>query len=164
MESSGEKTIKLTQLDIACETSLTCNKYQLIFDSTENAEVFFRYKAHLIEVNKLSIGITLGKITREEAIETVRKGLVYSMRAGDRLVLFMGNIAIDWKNTFNDATWFPTDLIFNFAEWRKDAVYKKIVKPEEDVDLMGNKNCYFMREKFDLIILVNDADHDQENR
>ena len=106
----------------------------------------------------------MGTITREQAIETVRKGLVYAMRIGDRLVLYTGNISIDWKNIFNDAIWLPTDKIFNFAEWRKDEVYKKIVKPEEDVDLMGNKNCYFMNEKFDIVILANDEDKDAETR
>jgi hypothetical protein len=48
---------------------------------------------------------------------------------------------------------FPTSLIFDFDEWRKDEVYKRIVRPEEDHDLLGNKKCYFMNENFDLIIL-----------
>lgn len=42
--------------------------------------VFFRYKARLIELNKLLLGVTLGSTTREEIIETVRKALVAAMR------------------------------------------------------------------------------------
>ena len=79
-------------------------------------------------------------------------------------MLYTGNISIDWKNVFNDEKMFPTDKIFDFAEWRKEANYKKIVKPEEDVDLMGNKNCFFMNDKFDIIILSNDEAKDAESR
>lgn len=152
--AASEKTIKLTQLDKACEASFDQNHYQLVFDKTGNAEVFFRYKAHLIEVNKLQIGITMGKVTVEEAIEKIRRGLIYCMRSGDRLVLYCGNIAPDFKERFNsDATNFPSDLVFNFEEWRKEEHYKKVVRPDEDHDLLGNKNCYYMNEKFNIIIL-----------
>lgn len=107
----------------------------------------------MVEINKLSLSISLGRITKDEAIEQLRKALVYSMRIGDRLVLNCGKYAIDFRNDFNDPVNFPTDLIFNFEEWRKDENYKKIVRPEEDVDLLGNKKCYFMNDNFDIIIL-----------
>lgn len=61
--SIPEHTIKLTQLDTAVEDVFSRQKYSIIFDKTGNAEVFFRYKAHLIEVNKLSIGVTIGSKT-----------------------------------------------------------------------------------------------------
>ena len=155
------QTIKLTELDTACEKSFSTGKYQLVFDKTCNAEVFFRYKAHLIEVNKLQIGISIGKFTKEEAIEKIRKGLVYSMRSGDRLVLFCGNIAPDFKNELtSDASNFPAEVVFNFNEWRKEANYKKIVRADEDHDLMGNKNMFWMSEKFNMIILQNDEDEE----
>jgi hypothetical protein len=48
---------------------------------------------------------------------------------------------------------FPTNLVFNFNEWRKDDVYMRVVRPEEDVDLLGNKKCYFMNDNFTIIIL-----------
>lgn len=129
-KAASEQTIKLTQLDKAIENSFKGNnRYSVVFDSTHNAEVFFRYKAHLIEVNKLSIGVTIGKISKEDALETIRKGLVYCMRSGDRLVLYLGNTAIDFKNNFtSDETNFPAEKIFNFAEWRKEENYKKIVR------------------------------------
>ena len=108
----------------------------------------------MIEVNKLSIGIAIGKYTKEEALEQIRRGLVYSMRSGDRLVLFCGNIAPDFKKEMtSDAANFPAEVVFNFNEWRKEENYKKIVRDEEDHDLMGNKKMFWMSEKFDLIIL-----------
>ena len=33
-------------------------------------------------------------------------------------------------------------------------MYKRIVRPEEDQDIVGNKKCYVMNESFDLIILL----------
>ena len=75
------------------------------------------------------------------------------MRSGDRLVLSVGNINIEWMKVFNDEKQFPIDKIFNFAEWRKEANYKKILKPEEDVDYMGNKNMFSMNDKFNIVIL-----------
>jgi hypothetical protein len=107
----------------------------------------------MIDIHKLVLSINLGKITKDEAIEQLRKALVYSMRIGDRYVLNMGKLNIDFRTQFDDPVNFPIDLIFDFDEWRNDDVYKRIVRQEEDVDLMGNKKCYFMNETFDIIIL-----------
>ena len=66
----GEAEIRLTQLDLKVKSSLEDRqKYQLIFDSTGECEVFFRYKAHMVEINKLKLSISLGRITKDEAIE-----------------------------------------------------------------------------------------------
>ena len=136
----------------------------MIFDSTGNCEVFFRYKAHLVEVNKLAIAITAGKTSKADAIETLRKALVHCMRCGDRLVLQCGRLAIDFKEQFDGgAENFPVDLIFNFNEWRKEENYKKVVRPDEDHDLMMNKRCYYMNKDFDIILLQeNDGDDDSK--
>lgn len=91
---------------------------------------------------------------------------MYSMRAGDRLVLNCGKLDIDFRTTFNDPVNFPTDVIFNFTEWRKEENYKKIVRMEEDVDLLGNKKCYYMNDNFEIIIVhdVRDLTVDNDNR
>lgn len=104
----------------------------------------------------------MGKITREEAIETLRKGLVYAGRTGDRLVLFCGNIAPDFTTVFSDKVNFPTEKIFNFAEWRKEENFKSILKEGEDHDLMGNKKCYYLNPNFDLVILQNEDDEEEK--
>ena len=162
--SPVEQVIKLTQLDIKCKAGLEENKhYKLIFDTTGNCEVFFRYKAHLVEVNKLLIGIALGRTTKEEAVETIRKSLIYCMRSGERLVLQCGKGIPDFSKNKLASDAFPLmDMIFNFTEWRKEENYKKIVKPEEDHDLMGNKKCYYMNDDFDIIILQENEDNDEE--
>jgi hypothetical protein len=86
----------------------------------------------MVEVAKLNLSLSMGKVTKEEAIESLRKQLVNAMRKGDRYVLNCGRTNINFLKEFNDPVNFPIDLIFNFDEWRKDEVYKKIVRPEED--------------------------------
>ena len=160
--STADQTIKLTQLDIKVKYSFEeRHRHSLLFDKTGNCEVFFRYKAHLVEVNKLSIGISLGRTTRDEAVETLRKSLVYCMRAGERLVLDCGNIAVDFKGLFDTPGSFPVDQLFNFKEWRKEENYMKVVRDDENHDLMGNKKCYMMNDSFHIVILQNNED-DQE--
>ena len=165
MESSSERTIKLTQLDTAIDESFNNGRYSLIFDKTHNAEVFFRYKAHMVEVNKLSVAVAIGKASKADALEQIRKGLVYSMRAGDRLVLYVGNIAPDFKTglTADEAT-FPAATVFDFTEWRKEEHYKRVVREAEDVDLMGNKKMFWMNEKFNLVILAEYEDEETKQQ
>ena len=158
------KTAPLTALDQIVMDNRGEGKYTLIFDTTGNCEVFFRYKAHLQEMHKHALGVTMGKYTVDEALDNVRKGLVYCMRAGEKLVVFCDKLAIDWKEKFNSAAMWPSDKVFDFAEWRKQDVYKKILKPEEDVDTQGNKGMYFMNDDFTIVLLCSyQSDEEAQN-
>ena len=66
----GEAEVKLTSIDLKLKGTLEDRqKYALIFDTTGECEVFFRYKAHMMELSKLSLSISLGRTSREEVIE-----------------------------------------------------------------------------------------------
>ena len=123
------------------ETNKKAGKYSLIFDKTGNCETFFRYKAKLIEVHKLSLGISIGR-SAEEDFELLRKSIVYAQKVGDNLVLFVDEMAPDFKTKMTHKEDFPTDKIFNFGEWRKKDNYKSILRGDEDEDMMGNKGFY----------------------
>ena len=134
MQASGAssiQTIKLTQVANFVEANAKNGKYTMLFDKNGNCEVFFRYKATLDEVHKLSLGLQMGK-SKDEAIEELRRKLVYCMKSGDNLVLFVDKIAPDFKSTLYHKEDFPTDVIFNFQEFRKTEVYKKVLRGEED--------------------------------
>ena len=75
------------------------------------------------------------------------------MQSGERFCIAIDKIAPDFKETFNDATVFPTDLIYNFEKFRIYENYKSILTPEEDEDYQKNKGCYIMNEDFTLVIL-----------
>ena len=60
MEGGKFRTIKLTEVMNEVNKARANGKYCLLFDTTDNVEVFFRYKGTMKEVYKLSIGITMG--------------------------------------------------------------------------------------------------------
>lgn len=80
------------------------------------------------------------------------------MRIGDRLVLNCGKYIVDFLKDFDCPENLPIKTIFNFTEWRKDEVYKKIVREDEDVDIFGNKKCFFMHENFCIVVLCDVKD------
>ena len=49
---------------------------------------------------------------------------------------------------------FPTEEIFDFDTWTQNDFYMKIVKEEENLDLVGNKKLYSMHHKFQLCVLA----------
>ena len=147
------RLIPLQSLANEIEAATECGRYCVIFDKNENANVYFTYKGTMKEVNKLQIQVTLGHKTREEALEVLRKGLVYSMRIGDVFALNADNLNIDYSELWTNPTIFPLDEISEFDEWREDNKYMKVVKPEENVDLIGNKKCYVMNDNFTMVFL-----------
>ena len=75
-------------------------------------------------------------------------------------------MAIDFLSNFDGGPdTLPIATVFDFKEWRKEENYKKIVRPEEDHDLMNNKHCFYMNEeRFDIIILQeNEGDENAKN-
>lgn len=151
-----ESEIALKAINSKLESSFAAHKYQLLFDTTGNCEVFLSYRANtvVIDVAKLCIGISLGKTSQAEAIEVLRKAAVHGMLRGCTLVLNCGKICVDFKTLFNDPHFFPTDKLFDFKEWRKEGVFQSIAKPEEYLDSLGQKTPFFiLNESFTVIVL-----------
>ena len=128
-------------------------RYCIIFDKNENANVYFTYKGTMREANKLAVSVIIGHRTKEEAMEVLRKSLVYSMRIGDVFAINCDNLNLDFNNDWTHPEILPMEEITEFDEWREDDRYMKIVKDEENVDLIGNKKCYVMNEKFQMVFL-----------
>lgn len=53
------------------------------------------------------MNVKLGEKTKEEALEVVRRGIVYSMRIGDNFVINTGKLLIDWQKDWTDPALFP---------------------------------------------------------
>jgi hypothetical protein len=64
-----------------------------------------------------------------EACEVIRHSLVYSMRCGDRFVIYVDKLAPNFKTEYNfpENLW-PSELIFDFDKWREYDNYMKVVK------------------------------------
>ena len=95
----------------------------------------------------------VGKITKPEVLDEVRKTLVIAAINGERMCLMIGNQAPDFKTNFTDPKILPCDKIFNFHVWRNIENYKSIVSDNEDYDTQGNKGCYMMSADYTLVIL-----------
>jgi len=120
----------------------------LIFDKHGNASVFFAYKYNLKDFHKEVIACQIGKKLKSQSLEVLRKGLVYSMRAGDTLVIHVDKTMPNFATDYTHKTEFPTDKIFDFDEWRFYNNYMSVVKDDENVDLHGNKKCFSMNPNF----------------
>mmetsp|Transcript_15608 Transcript_15608/g.26371 ORF Transcript_15608/g.26371 Transcript_15608/m.26371 type:complete len:179 (+) Transcript_15608:66-602(+) len=161
MEASSEPglegftSIKLQRLDMVCETALRNGQYCLIFDKTNNAEIYFNYKATLKELNKELVGVQMQRKTPHEVCESLRSTLVYAMRCGDRYVIYLDKMRGDFKNQLNfPPNHWPSEEIFDFKTWRENDCYMKVVKEEENEDLLKQKGRYFMNDNFQMIILA----------
>ena len=135
------------------EAAQEMGRYCIIFDKNENANVYFQYKGTMKEANKLAVSVAIGHRTKEEALEVLRKSLVYSMRIGDVYAINCDNLNLDFVNEWTHPEIFPAEEITEFDEWRENDFYMKVVKPEENYDLIGNKKCYVMNEKFTICFL-----------
>ena len=70
------------------------------------------------EFHKESLAVELGRKTKEEALEELRKGLVFAMRYGTAFVIDVGRIVPDFKVQWTDDEVFPIEQICDFDEWR----------------------------------------------
>jgi len=135
------------------ETAQEMGRYCIIFDKNENANVYFTYKGTIREANKLAVSVIIGHRTKEEAMEVLRKSLVHSMRLGDVFAINCDNLNLNFNDEWTHPEILPMEEITEFDDWRENDNYMKIVKPEENVDLIGNKKCYIMNEKFTMVFL-----------
>ena len=147
------RLIPMRKLAQEIEAAQEMGRYCIIFDKNENANVYFTYKGTMREANKLQVSVTIGHRTMEEALDVLRKSLVYTMRIGDVFAINCDNLNLNFKDIWTHPDIFPTDEITDFDEWREDEAYMKVVKEEENVDLLGNKKCYVMNEKFMMVFL-----------
>ena len=59
----------------------------------------------------------------------------------------------DFKTDWQDDAILPLDEVCDFAKWRENDNYMKIVNEEENVDLLGNKKMYVMQPSFTMCFL-----------
>ena len=71
------------------------------------------------------------------------------MRSGELTGLFIGESRPDFKNEYTSGEAdFPAGCVFDWAEWRKEANHKKIVRKEENKSIMGDEGMWMFNEKW----------------
>ena len=151
---SRAKCIPMRALANEIEAARDKGRYCIVFDKNENCPVFFTYKATMRDFYKETLAVKIGKKTKEEALEILRAALVYSMKIGDTFVINVDKLNPDFKTEWQDDEEFPLDTICDFDEWRLETNYLKIVKEDENKDLMGDPGYYSMHENFTMVFLA----------
>ena len=153
-EQEGPRNILITDLIKEIErANYQHSKYSILLDKTAAASVYFGHKATLKDFHKETIAVTLGRKQKSDAMEVLRKGLIYAMKYGDTLCIHVDKTVPDFKSMWTSDE-FPTADIFNFEEFHKRVNYLKVVSEEENIDIYGNKGMYVMHKDFRLVILA----------
>ena len=138
------KKIELSRLQAEVEKATDNGRYCLVIDANKNASVFFSYKANLKEFHKECLAVQLNHKSKEDALETLRKGIVQAMRFGTSFVIDVDRIVPNFNTEWTSKETFPAAEICDFDSWRLRKNYMKVVRPEEDHDVTGNPKGYVM--------------------
>ena len=87
-----------------------------------------------------------------EGLEKLRQKLIYTMRLGDRMVVYLEKLRCDFINDYTSEA-FPSADVMNFEKWRGNDYYMCVVKPDENKDMQGTSGQYSMHDNFQFIIL-----------
>ena len=84
--------IKLKDLDTHCKESAKNNKYQLVFDETGNAHVYFSHKNYLVDLTKLFQALQNNRLKHSHVIDQIRRAMITCMKTGNKLVFTMNHL------------------------------------------------------------------------
>ena len=147
----------MSGLIVAMEKALLAGKYCLMLDKTERAHVYFNHKATTKDFHKEVVSQKIGKKTKEQCLEVLRRGIVYAMRTGDIFCINVDRVTPDFRSVYTSET-FPCQKVFNYEEFHRMANYMELVRPDENTDLYGNKGMFSMQRSFKLVILATYTD------
>lgn len=82
--------------------------------------------------------------------DEIRRAFICCMKTGNKLVFQTS--AQNFVRLISEFADFPWNDAFSFTQWREN--YRIMLKPEEDIDFLGNKGGFKMKETFDILILV----------
>ena len=107
------------------------------------------------DLDKENLSVLLSRKTQEEAIEVLRSALVSAMRIGDTFVLNCGKTTPCFHKVWTDSEELPMETICDFNLWRKSKNNKRILKKNEDHDMLGNKKQFRLNDSFTVVFLFN---------
>ena len=168
MESTipeGEQVINLRDLDYKVNLSQPARqKYNLIFDHNGGAECFYRHREVLINIVQIMISIALHPEKKSEILDDIRMTFVNTMRLGRHFIFYFANVSQDLFGKLDGGEGvFPIRSILNYKEWRKKERYMSVVKKFENKNESGTANMYEMGDKFQISILVDVVEGDEED-
>ena len=83
----------------------------------------------------------MGAADVSSIVDKWRADFVSSMKYGDTCVFHMDKVAPDFLGKYN-SDMFPVPTIFCKEDITRDEIYKKMLKPEENVERFGSKGSF----------------------
>jgi hypothetical protein len=152
-EEGEERTICLDELPKARLHAEKTGRFNLYYDRTSCCATFFKYKAlNMLDLPKDMELIEQGKARKEEVLEGYRKAVVVTMLYGANLCINIGTEAVDFENTWGSSS-FPISLILDSKAIRERTSYMKLVRDDENVDVLGHKGSFEMGPTFTIGII-----------
>ena len=161
VDTSSWPTYPLGDLVKKVEIAQAAGKYTLIVDRQGNVATFFSYKGKLIDFHKEKMKVTMGSQSKEDALENLRKAMVYAMKNGDNFCINTDAIVVDWKSEMCDDAIFNAQKVFDMATWTDNdkEIWKPYVKDDENSGPGGlNPGHFICNSKFGLSICTSIKD------
>ena len=127
----------------------------MIFDKKGTVSQFYNYRGNTLEFHKFPILIQMGRQTKDECMENIRKALVGTMSPGKALIFNCSRMVPDFENEWSKEDAFPAKNVFTYSTWMDRKEYIKIVKPEENFSLQGHEGQYVMDKDYSICVLFN---------
>ena len=138
------KDIQMGAIADICKKTNEAGKVPLIIDSGEDGNVttFFTYSANVCSVGKFVIQNAMGG--SNDIGDEMRRSYVGACKYGKTLIYDIGqNFSTKWKEWCSTADQkFNPNVVFDLKKCKEREHFEKMVKPDEDVDNMGNKMVY----------------------
>lgn len=148
--------ISLTEADNTLKDIHGRDKTAIVFDKTENLATFLKYKGSQADYTEFSILEKMGKKTKEQFIEQTRQMIYASMKIGHTFAFFLDKAVINLSELYKNSNFYVVPEFFIPSKLENREFFaKKILKLEEDVDSFGNKECFKVKEHFNVCILIN---------
>ena len=163
MENSSLITLPLKSTEKLAQTvRKEQNKYCIMYDKQGSLETFLRYgeQASVVELSKLLIEVSAGKLTKEEAIEKTRAAIVRCMRYGTPAVISCSKSQPDFIRDINCEKNLPWEKILDSEWWFADNNYRMILHADEESRVAGGDNLFYMHPDFNIIFLMDYKDQE----
>ena len=132
-------------------------KYLIVWDATSHGTVanYFNYTGITIDFFKEELNIAYGKSSKECAGDELRKKLVAAARVGKNFIINVDKLLPNFNDEYCFAPdHFKSDVVFNYEEWHKKENYMKIVREDENCDMLMTQGNYVMMDTFTITILA----------
>lgn len=108
----------------------------MIWDKTSKGEVaaFYNFGSVICDFS------TYQASEKVQAAEVLRQNLISASRVGKNLVINCAETVPDFEDL--DRRNFPSDLVFDFEEWRKRENFMKILKDNENYNNLIDKGKF----------------------